>query len=63
METTVFDNLAFFDMNPMHLAIILLIVLVLFGGSRLKELLGGLGQGVKEFKKGLNDEDESHNKP
>ena len=35
------------------------IALLLFGGKRLPEMMRGLGQGVKEFKKGVNDVDES----
>lgn len=29
--------------------------LLLFGGKKLPEMMRGLGQGVKEFKQGLND--------
>lgn len=29
--------------------------LLLFGGKKLPEMMRGLGQGVKEFKKGLNE--------
>lgn len=31
------------------------IALLLFGGKKLPEMMRGLGQGVKEFKKGVND--------
>lgn len=31
------------------------IALLLFGGKKLPELMRGLGQGVREFKKGVND--------
>lgn len=31
------------------------VVLLLFGGKKLPEMMRGLGQGVKEFKKGVND--------
>ncbi len=37
--------------------VILLIILVLFGGKKLPELMGGLGKGIKSFKKGLNAPD------
>ena len=40
------------------LVIVLLIVLVLFGGSKIPEMMRGLGQGMKEFKKATRDEDE-----
>lgn len=41
------------------LVIVLLIVLVLFGGSKIPEMMRGLGQGMKEFKKATRDEDET----
>jgi sec-independent protein translocase protein TatA len=46
-----------------ELLIILIIVLVVFGGSKLPKLARSLGQAQKEFKKGIDegvsDEDES----
>lgn len=33
------------------------IALLLFGGKKLPEMMRGLGQGVKEFKKGVNEVD------
>ena len=41
----------------MELFVILLIVLILFGGKKLPELMGGIGKGIKIFKKGINDPD------
>jgi len=41
----------------MELFVILLIVLILFGGKKLPELMGGIGKGIKSFKKGVNDPD------
>lgn len=41
-----------------ELLIILGIILLLFGGSKLPSLAKGLGQSVKEFKKASKDEDE-----
>lgn len=42
-----------------EIVIIALIVLLLFGGKKIPELMNGLGKGVKSFKKGLNEvEDE-----
>ena len=41
-----------------ELLIILLIILVIFGASKLPQLGRGLGEGIRNFKKGLkNDED------
>jgi len=39
-----------------ELLIILLIVLVIFGASKLPLLGKGLGEGIKNFKKGVRDE-------
>ena len=41
--------------QPIHLIIVLAIVLVLFGGSKIPQLMRGLGQGTGEFKKGLEE--------
>jgi sec-independent protein translocase protein TatA len=38
--------------------IVLLIVLVLFGATRIPALMKGMGKGVREFKKGINGEDD-----
>lgn len=37
-----------------EIIVILLIVLVLFGGKKIPELMKGLGKGVKEYKKAVN---------
>lgn len=42
--------------------IILIVVLLLFGGKKIPELMRGLGKGVKSFKQGLNDAKEELNK-
>lgn len=42
--------------GPSEWMIVLLVVLVLFGGKKIPELMGGLGKGIKNFKKGMNDE-------
>ena len=40
-----------FGLGFQELLIILLIVLVLFGGKKLPEIAGGLGRAVREFKR------------
>lgn len=42
-----------------ELIVIILVVVLLFGGRKIPELMKGLGQGLKEFKKARNEEDES----
>ncbi|HVN58181.1 MAG TPA: twin-arginine translocase TatA/TatE family subunit [Bacteroidales bacterium] len=38
-------------LSPWHILLILLVVVLLFGGRKIPELMKGLGEGVKEFKK------------
>ncbi len=38
-----------------EILVILLIVIILFGGRKIPELMKGIGQGIKEFKKATND--------
>lgn len=45
-------------MGPWQIVIILVIVLLLFGGKKIPELMKGLGKGIKEFKDGLAGEDD-----
>jgi sec-independent protein translocase protein TatA len=42
--------------QPMHLILILLIVLIIFGPGKLPELGEGLGKSIKAFKKAIKDE-------
>lgn len=47
------------------LALIAIVVLLIFGGKKIPELMRGLGSGIKEFKKGVSDldsEDDSESK-
>lgn len=41
--------------QPMHLILILLIVLIIFGPGKLPELGAGLGKGIREFKKAMKE--------
>ncbi len=47
-----------------EIILIVLVVLLLFGGKKIPELMKGLGKGVRSFKDGLNgiNEDEKENK-
>lgn len=44
--------------GPWQVVLIVLVVLLLFGGRKIPELMRGLGQGMKEFKKATNDDKE-----
>ncbi|MBF0560142.1 MAG: twin-arginine translocase TatA/TatE family subunit [Nitrospirae bacterium] len=41
--------------QPMHMLIILVIALIVFGPGKLPELGAGLGKSIREFKKALSD--------
>ena len=45
-----------------EILIIALVVLLLFGGKKIPELMKGLGKGVKSFKDGMNGETEEDKK-
>ncbi len=48
----VLPNLLTMDaIAPMHILLVLLILMLLFGGKKIPELMKGIGQGMKEFKK------------
>lgn len=45
--------------GPTQVILIVLVVLLLFGGRKIPELMRGLGRGVKEFKDATQDNDPS----
>lgn len=50
------------NFGVMEIVLILLVVVLLFGGRKIPELMKGLGQGMKEFKKASKVDDETPNK-
>jgi sec-independent protein translocase protein TatA len=42
---------------------IVVVVLLLFGGKKIPELMKGIGRGTREFKKGLNTDEEDGDEP
>jgi sec-independent protein translocase protein TatA len=44
--------------GPWQIAVIVVLVLLLFGGKKIPELMKGLGGGIKEFKKATQEEDD-----
>ncbi|GAA3588487.1 twin-arginine translocase TatA/TatE family subunit [Flavivirga amylovorans] len=44
--------------GPWQIALIVLAVLLLFGGKKIPELMRGLGSGIKEFKDASKEEEE-----
>jgi sec-independent protein translocase protein TatA len=49
-----------FGLGMPELLVILVIIILIFGTSRIASLGKGLGEGIRNFKKGLKDEDEEH---
>ena len=41
--------------GPWQIVIISLVILLLFGGKKIPELMRGLGKGMKSFKEGMNE--------
>ena len=55
------NMLTFFPLGvvgPWQIVIIALVILLLFGGKKIPELMQGLGKGVKSFKDGVNGVEE-----
>ena len=48
-------NMILLFIGATELIVIAVIVLLLFGGKKIPELMRGLGRGVKEFKDGMNE--------
>jgi sec-independent protein translocase protein TatA len=44
-------------LGPLELGIILLIVILLFGAGRIGKVAGEIGRGMREFRKGLKDDE------
>jgi len=52
----------FLAIGPWQIVLIVLVVLLLFGGKKIPELMRGLGSGIKEFKDASKDDDKSSDK-
>jgi sec-independent protein translocase protein TatA len=50
-------------LSPGHIILILAVVLLLFGGKKIPELMKGLGEGVKEFKNASKGDNEDKSQP
>lgn len=46
-------------LSPSHLIILLVIVLIIFGPSKLGDVGGAVGKAVKDFKRAMNDDEPS----
>lgn len=52
-----------FNFGTGEIIIIVLVILLLFGGRKIPELMRGLGRGIKSFKEGMNEVKDEIEKP
>lgn len=55
---TTLKMILLFGLGGQEILLIALVVLLLFGGAKIPELMKGLGKGVKSFKDGMKEIDE-----
>jgi sec-independent protein translocase protein TatA len=41
-------------LSPFHLIIILAVIVLLFGGKKIPDVMRGVGEGIRNFKEGMN---------
>ena len=46
----------FLAIGPWQVVLVAVVILLLFGGKKIPELMKGLGSGIKEFKKGVKED-------
>lgn len=51
------EALTILALSWQHLLIVAVIVLILFGGKKIPEMMKGLGSGIKEFKDAVKEDD------
>ena len=51
------QTLSILALSWQHLLIVAIILLILFGGRKIPEMMRGLGSGIKEFKDAVKEED------
>ncbi|MGE4429343.1 MAG: twin-arginine translocase TatA/TatE family subunit [Sphingobium sp.] len=47
----------------MHWVLVVLVIVLLFGGGRISSLMGDVAKGIKSFKKGMADDDDLSDAP
>lgn len=52
----------FLAIGPWQIVLVVLVVLLLFGGKKIPELMRGLGSGIKEFKDASKEDNKSADK-
>lgn len=54
------ETLTILSLSWQHLLIVVLILLILFGGKKIPELMRGMGSGIKEFKDAVKDDEKKN---
>jgi sec-independent protein translocase protein TatA len=44
------------EFSPIHWLIVLAVIVLLFGGKRIPELMRGMGEGIRNFKEGMRSD-------
>ena len=57
------ETLTIMALSLQHLLIVAILLLVLFGGKKIPEMMRGLGSGIKEFKDAVKEEDKKPEEP
>ena len=57
------EILAFFNFGTGEVIVIVAVILLLFGGKKIPELMKGIGNGVKSFRQGMNEVEDELKKP
>lgn len=47
------------NLGPTEIILIVLVLILLFGGKKIPELMKGIGDGIRQFKKGMNEEEKN----
>ena len=55
--------LAFFNFGTGEVIVIVAVILLLFGGKKIPELMKGIGKGVNSFRQGMNEVEDELKKP
>lgn len=58
----VFTNIILGMLGPWQIVLIVLAILLLFGGKKIPELMRGLGSGIKEFKDASREDEKLEEK-
>ncbi len=56
------NSVLLFALGPTEIIVILVIVILLFGGKKIPELMKGIGKGINEFKKGTKEVEDKEKK-